>query len=291
MTIGEAIRYGVRELDGASTTPELDAEMLLTFALGRGAHSHDVFVLTHPEVALTSGQEAAFTRFMSDRRTGKPIAYIVGVKEFYGREFMVDARVLVPRPATELLIDAVKKYCVEHGIVTPRIVDIGTGSGCIAVTLALELPGARVTATDISEDALVVARQNATTLNAQNIAFARGDVFEALDIHEPFDIIVSNPPYVDMQDVDLSAAESQALQHEPRNALTPPEPSSAFSVIEKIITQSSASLAQPGLLCIEIGHDQGNAARTCAQQTFPNATVRIEKDLEGFDRVVVVEQK
>lgn len=293
MTIGEALHYGFAQLRETSTTPELDTEILLAYSLGRGAHSNDVFVLTHREHVLDVTQKNTFTNFIRSRRAGVPIAYMTHVKEFYGREFFIDERVLVPRPETELMIDAVKKHALEHGIVHPRILDIGTGSGCIAITLTLELPDIHVTATDISADALQVASENAKKLDAPRIRFARGDLFNALNAQsgpstpQQFDYIVSNPPYIDMSSVDTASPHSNALPHEPQNALTPAD-KPAIDTIARILRDGPQWLALHGALFIEIGHDQGAEARQLATLAFPMARVTIEKDLAGFDRVLSV---
>lgn len=289
----EAVRYGVKELGGTSTTPQLDAEILLAHVLGR-AGSSDAFLLTHRDDVLSAEQEKKFAACIARRWSGVPVAYITGRKEFYGRDFFVDERVLVPRPETELLVDAVKKYFVQQskkssGVDSPHILDIGTGSGCIAATLALELQHANVVATDISSDALVVARQNAETLGAQ-IEFYESDVFANLPatLHHSFDCIVSNPPYVDMQTVDMHSPLSSALAHEPQHALTPGNDAPNTQIIESILHDAAIWLKPHAALCIEIGHDQGEITTQLAHQYFPAADISIQKDLAGFDRMLSI---
>jgi len=294
MTIRDALTVGIRRLRGISTTPDVDSEMLISLTLGRDTGAHDVFVLTHPEHVLTSVQEERFFAALTQREKGLPIAYITHTKEFYGRDFFVDPRVLVPRPETELIIDAIKTYALtrdEGGEQKPlHVLDIGTGSGCIGITLALELPGTSVTATDISADALDVAQKNAATLGA-TITFARGDLFGALsnNAHHSFECIVSNPPYVDLRTVDSTAAVSNALQYEPLQALTPGADTPSHATIEQIIQNAVPFLKPHGLLCIEIGYDQGDITRTIASEYFPDATIAIQKDLAGFDRLLTVQ--
>jgi release factor glutamine methyltransferase len=285
MTIREALRTARADLGSVSTTPELDADILMAFCIGRA----DVFVLTHPEYELTMEEAARFTNAIARRATGVPVAYITQKKEFYSRDFFVDDRVLVPRPETEMLVDAVKKYALSAELTAPDILDIGTGSGCIAISLAAELPEAIITATDISMDALGVAQKNAELLKTE-VAFYAGDLFAALpqDMKGMFDCIVSNPPYVNMDNIDTKSPGSSALPHEPQNALTPPNGQPSEKIIARILQDAGTWLSPHGALFIEIGHDQGTLATKLAQTHFPTAVISIEKDLAGFDRMLSV---
>ncbi len=285
MTIREAQRSGNNALRGCSTTPELDTELLLGFALQRNR----TFVATHSEYVLTPHEEKTFSAAIAQRRTGVPVAYLTAQKEFYGRNFYVDERVLVPRPETEMVVDAVKQQINSHQQSAPRILDIGTGSGCIAITLALEIPRAVVTATDRSADALNVASRNAKQLHS-DVKFYSGDLFAALPsaLHNSFDCIVSNPPYGDFKTIDTAAPESRALLHEPEGAITPGHNLPSHDTIQCILAEAPIWLKPHCALFMEIGHDHGETAQRIAQKHFPDAKISIQKDLAGFDRLLLV---
>lgn len=281
MTISEALHTASERISDISTTPFLDAEILLSQALGVSRTE----LLMYADKELEQIQIKNFDALMAERQEGKPVAYILGHKEFYGREFMVDQRVLIPRPETELLIDAAKR--VVATVKEPIIVDVGTGSGAIACTLQLELPNAEVAATDISKDSLEVAHENAARLRA-NITFSHGDLYEAFpeSIKGRVDLIVSNPPYLDPEQLTLEIKEAEALKFEPAQALTPGD--DAFVVIEQLIKGASEWISPTGSLLVEIGHDQGAVAEKAAQKAFPKHDVTIKKDHAGFDRILMV---
>lgn len=281
MTIREAYVTGVEQLTAFSTSPALDVELLLMFVL----HKSKMELAITGDRALTQNEQDDVLSLLAKRASGYPIAYITKGKEFYGRSFFVDERVLIPRPETELLIERV---LAGQSSPSPRILDIGTGSGCIAVTLKKELPDSVVVATDLFPDALAVARRNAKQHDAE-VTFFQGDLFAALpmEMRNAFDIIVSNPPYVDLQQIDLRANESSSLRFEPRGALTPSE-NDAAAIVKQIIALSHDWLAPTGMLLIEIGHDQGRAAYATAHASFPKKAITILKDLAGLDRILSV---
>lgn len=282
MTIRAHILEAAKKVKFVSTTPRLDAEVLLAWILG----VERSWIIAHADDSIDEHKSEEFFRLVSERATGKPIAYITGSQEFYGREFFVDERVLIPRPETEELIDAVVEYIRKNNFTKPRILDIGTGSGCIAVTLKKECPEAQVTATDISAKALTVARKNAEQLSAE-IAFYEGNLFDALPEKQVFDCIISNPPYVDFEGVDRSSKESHALKFEPRHALST-QTCDPFETIEEIIAKSGDYLQKAGALFIEIGHNQGSSAQKTAALYFPQRSVSIQQDYTGRDRIVVI---
>lgn len=283
MTIGEAIRAGEDRLREWSLSPRLDAEMLLAHVLG----CDRTFFITHDRDVLGADVGRRFEKLLAERLRGMPVAYLVQQKEFCGRDFFVDDRVLIPRPETEMLIDAAKRFVSEKKLRSPRVLDIGTGSGCIAVTLAKEIPGANVTATDRSADAIAVAEKNALTHDAA-VRFYNGNLFDALSSpHELFDVIVSNPPYVAAEEVDSVNVETRSLHFEPRAALVA-DAHDSFACIRQIIENAPAFLAEHGALLIEIGYDHGEQARASAARSFPQKIISITKDLAGFDRLLTV---
>jgi len=313
-TITSALTETIRLLEGCSTTPILDSEVLLSFVLQKPTS----FLLSHSEYELTDIEYTQFKKNITKRKTGMPIAYIHHQKEFYGRTFYVDERVLIPRPETELLIEEVLRYVQNQRpreASSPlRILDIGTGSGCIAVTLKKELPSAQVIATDISTQALEVATYNAQLIDA-DIQFQQGNLFNALlagdavggiplpAVYEDngirrrqdprvkfmqFDIIVSNPPYVDMNTLDINTKESASLRFEPQNALKPTE-GDALSIITSIIQQAPIWLKPQGALFIEIGENQGAQAQLLAQKKFPQKNIAIIQDLARLPRLLSIQ--
>lgn len=227
-----------------------EARLLLGHLLGRNA----AWLETHrdDEVAVDSEYSALVGR----RLEGEPIAYLIGMREFYGRDFAVSPDVLVPRPETELLVDIAKTKVGAGGTAhcAARILDLGTGSGCLAITLALELPQTRVIAVDVSPAALAVARGNAQRLGA-DVEFAESDWFAALP-PQRFDLIVANPPYVAAGDPHLDEGD---LRFEPVGALT--DHADGLSAIRRIVAAAPQWLATCGWLFFEHGYDQAAAAR------------------------------
>lgn len=223
----------------------LDAQLLLLHALGK-ADRERAWLLAHDGDKLTAQTAEALRRFCLRRAAGEPLAYIVGYKEFFGLRFKVDARVLVPRPDTETLVE----WALEmvHGTAAPAILDLGTGSGAVAIAIARQL-NIRVTATDFSLPALAVAAENASQLRA-DVAFAHSNWLEKVSGH--YQVIVSNPPYIVSTDPHLAA-----LAHEPLSALT--AGSDGLSDIRQIVRQAPKHLLPGGWLLIEHGHDQAAA--------------------------------
>lgn len=224
-----------------------------------------------------------FAALAARRRAGEPIAYLIGWREFYGRRFGVDPRVLIPRPETELLVDRALAWIDADGRYASgalSAVDLGTGSGVIAVTLALERPLLDVTATDRSAEALALAITNAKTLAAR-VRFVAGDWYDALapDAEPAFDLIVSNPPYVARDDPHLREGD---LRFEPRDALT--DHGDGLGAAMRIVAGALAHLRPGGGLLIEHGHDQAAAVRALmnAEGFRDVATLR---DLAGIERV------
>lgn len=225
---------------------------------------------------------AAFDARVARRVRREPMAYIRGTQEFYGREFLVGPGVLIPRPETELLVDEAKAAAM--GRRTPRIADIGTGSGCLAVTLALELPSAQVTATDISADALTIARGNAEAHGvASRITFVEASYLTGMA--GPFDLIVSNPPYV--RATDEPSLSPEVRDHEPREALFGGE--DGLRDIRAIAQAATTALKPGGVLVMEIGFGQARAVTAVLTAVGLGGEVTIRRDLQGIPRVAVAQ--
>lgn len=243
--------------------------MLLGYLLGCNA----AWLEAHRDDPVAVGTE--YATLVERRFAGEPIAYLVGVREFYGRDFAVSPAVLIPRPETELLVDLAKEK-VGAGR-TATVLDLGTGSGCISITLSLELPKAKVTAVDVSASALAVANSNAQRLGA-TVNFVESNWFASL-LPQRFDLIVANPPYVAMGDPHLSEGD---LRFEPAGALT--DQADGLAAIRHIVAEAARWLVPGGALLFEHGYDQADAVRGLLQDA---GFVAIDQhlDLAGIIRV------
>ena len=230
----------------AQGLPRIDAQLLLLHALAR-PEAGRAWLLAHDTDLLPPEAHARFAALCQRRRAGEPVAYLTGRKEFYGLPLQLDARVLDPRPDTETLVDWA--LTLAQPLPAPRIVDLGTGSGAIALALQRHCPHAKVLAIDASEDALTVARANAAQLNLP-IGVAHGHWLSGA-AQGPFDLIVSNPPYIRASDPHLAA-----LAHEPLEALASGE--DGLQDIRTIVAQAPAHLVRGGWLLLEHGHDQAS---------------------------------
>jgi release factor glutamine methyltransferase len=246
----------------------LDAQLLMLHALGR-AQSDRAWLITHDDVELSEPAALAFQGFCQRRLQGEPVAYIVGCKPFFGMDLQVDRRVLVPRPDTETLVEWA--LTLDK---TKTVLDMGTGSGAIALALKSVRPDWQVTALDASSDALAVAQINAKRLHL-NVNFLQSSWFDALS-NEKFDLIVSNPPYIVEGDWHMAA-----LAHEPKQALT--SGADGLDDIRLIIQQAPDFLASGGWLLLEHGFDQAVAVRDLlSKRGFKQ--VQSQLDLAGIER-------
>lgn len=231
--------------------PANEARLLLGHVMDRPA----AWLIVHDDQVLDEDQLLAFASLAARRAGGAPVAYLVGHREFFGREFAVSSGVLIPRPETELLVDIALRQKVGAGTTaTARILDLGTGSGCLAITLALEIPQAQVTALDASAAALDVARKNAQQLGVQ-LRLLQSDWYSAL-AGERFDLIVANPPYIADADPHLDEGD---LRHEPRGALA--SGSDGLDAIRRIVADAAEHLVPGGQLWLEHGYDQAVVVR------------------------------
>lgn len=242
-TVAEALTAALTKL------PASEARLLLGKVLDRPA----AWLIAHDDEVLDEDALTAFASLVARRAGGEPAAYLLGQREFFGREFMVSPAVLIPRPETELLIDVALRAKVGVGD-TLRILDLGTGSGCIAITLALEMPQAQVTAVDASAAALEIARINADR-HGVAVSLRQSDWFEALG-DECFDLIVANPPYIATGDPHLASGD---LRHEPPAALA--SGADGLDSIRRIISQAPAHLYPGGQLWLEHGYDHASMVR------------------------------
>jgi release factor glutamine methyltransferase len=276
-TLGALLERGAQRLraspaaQGPGATPDLDAELLLVHILGTSRAR----LRSHPEESASDAQSKRYIALIERRATGEPLAYVIGRRDFWSLRLTVTPAVLVPRPETELLVErALALRHEEFG----RVVDLGTGSGAIALTLASERPGWQVAATDVSEEALAIARSNAESLDLKRVQFLLGSWFEPL-VGRTFDLIVSNPPYIAEDD---PAMQDPALRHEPRGALTPG--GDGMASLRAIIDAAPDYLERDGWLLLEHGSDQAaEVTRELVARGLRH--VRSHRDLAGHERM------
>lgn len=270
--VGALLNEGERQLATASDSPRLDANVLLAHVLGI-ARSR---LLAHPEHRPNATASARYRQLLERRERSEPLAYLVGRREFWSLELAVTPAVLVPRPDTECLVERALKRISAGRAAT--VVDLGTGSGAVALAIASERPCAKVIATDASEDALAVARGNAERLGLTNVTFELGDWLKPLRGLRA-DCIVSNPPYVATDDPHWADA---GLAFEPRDALL--AGGSGLAALHHIVDHAPAHLAPGGWLLLE--HGCGQAAEVAAHMDRADFTdVTTFRDLGGHDRV------
>ncbi|MBV8201819.1 MAG: peptide chain release factor N(5)-glutamine methyltransferase [Acidobacteria bacterium] len=274
-TLGELLREGRRRLGATTFAPPREAALLLGAVTGLA----EARVMARDEQAVAPAAAARFAALLERRLAGEPVAYLLGGKEFYGRRFAVDERVLIPRPETEHVVEAALGLALPPA---PRILDVGTGSGCLAVTLALELPGASVAAADLSPGALAVAAGNARRHGvAGRVAAVASDLTAAFDLGA-FDLVVSNPPYVDPG--DAAGLPPEVCNFEPHLALF--SPGSGDAVLARLFGEC-ARLRPGAPLVAEIGFGQLDAA--CRHAAAAGlAIAAVHHDYAGVPRVLVL---
>jgi release factor glutamine methyltransferase len=274
--IGKILQRDAQRISAAlgldASTARIEVQALLQQAL----QVNRAYLLAHPEQTLDVRQQAAYDALLERRLQGEPVAYILGEREFFGLKFKVTPATLIPRPDTELLVELALQRMPQDKAC--RVLDMGTGSGAIAISIALSRPNAKVVAVDASDAALQVARENAERLGVHNICFLHSDWFSALE-GQSFDLIVSNPPYVAVGDVHLGQGD---VRQEPLSALASGE--DGLDDIRKIIEEAGDYLEQGAWLLLEHGYDQAAQVRDrLIQQGF--GKVFSEKDIAGIDRV------
>jgi release factor glutamine methyltransferase len=286
-SIAETILQGAHTLRKAGVSEaRREAGSLVAYVLDRDRS----FILSHAEDPMSEEQAALFCQYLARRAAGEPLQYITGNQEFFGLDFEVTRDVLIPRPETELLIEVALKLmagCVE----APFICDVGTGSGCIAITLVHQLPQARAVAIDISPEALAVAQRNAARHSVTDrIGFVPSDCFAALSPPDPhhssFDLIVSNPPYV--EEGAMAGLQREVRDFEPRTALAAGE--DGLAIIRRLLLEVGSFLKTEGFFVFEIGSNQGEAVeRLIDRKTWK--LLDIYPDLQGIPRIVALQKR
>jgi release factor glutamine methyltransferase len=284
-TYGEALGHAVTWLREAGTldSPELDAEVLLSHVTGASRAS----LLAFPERLITPEQAESYARLVRLRSAHQPVAYLTGHREFMGLDLLVDPRVLIPRPETELLVEeALDQIARRLGAgAIPIVADIGTGSGAIALSVVTHEPRLPyLYATDVSADALAVAEENARRLDvADRVIFLRSDLLT--DLPSSIDILLANLPYVAPKDAPLLPAD--VGQYEPGLALYGDD--DGLGHLRRLFQQAPAHLTHGATLLLEFGYDQREAVEALALETFPDCRLQSGRDYSGWDRYMVIQ--
>lgn len=281
-TIQTTLQWAMDVLVAAGIdTARLDAEVLLAQCL----QVDRIHLLAYPEQILTPDQVDCFRALVQRRARREPLAYLLGKRWFYALEFEVTPAVLIPRPETELLVEKALDWLGKNQGGVKWVVDVGTGSGAIAISIATNTPpDVQLLASDTSPESLRVAKQNARKQGVEDrITFLQGNLLDPLA--EPVHLILSNPPYI-ASDI-IPTLMPEVRDHEPKAALD--GGLDGLQIIERLLTQAPAHLAPDAATFIEIGYDQGQSTSAIAQQLFPAAAIRIHQDLAGLDRVVEIQ--
>jgi release factor glutamine methyltransferase len=276
-SIGETLAAASHALEATSDSPRLDAQVLLADLLS----VNRAYVLAHPEAALLPAQAKLYWERVERCRRGAALPHVLGWWEFFGLRFRVTPDVLIPRPETELLVERALEV-VGRMSGRPRVVDVGTGSGCIAVTLAAQVPRLEVWGTDISRSALEVAQTNGAALApGHTIAFIQADLLTPLP--GPFDVVCANLPYIPTSQLGRLPVAAR----EPLLALD--GGADGLSLIRRLVAQLPSALTRSGVALVEIEAEAGAATLAAARAAFPSALLKLEQDLTGTDRMLVIE--
>jgi release factor glutamine methyltransferase len=275
-SIQDILRNDSKQLEAVLNIDSSSARIEVQCLLQAVLQVNRAWLLTHSEQLLSDEQTSRLSALYKRRLNGEPIAYLLEEREFYGLTFKVSPATLIPRPETELLVDHALQHVPKQGVC--RVLDLGTGSGAIALSIAHARPDAEVVAVDASMAALEVAQFNAQRLNLGNVRLLRSDWFSALK-GESFDTIVSNPPYIAAGDVHLAQGD---VRFEPRAALI--SGTDGLDDIRRICTQAKAHLRPKGWLIFEHGYDQAAQVRELLQQSG-FAEIFSARDLSGIERV------
>lgn len=285
MLIKDAIELGARKLKDKGFERYLhEVRILLSKVL---VQPLEYVIIRADDYYLTKSELDKFTSFITSRSSGTPIAYITEEKEFYGLNFKVNNSVLIPRPETEIIIDEVlsyaKEFCVNNDYID--ILDLGTGSGCIAITLAKNLKNAKITAVDISDLALKVARENSIKHIVENkIFFIKSNWTESIINNSLFDVIAVNPPYIDPVDINNGLLAKETLEHEPHLALF--ADNNGYKAYEDIASSCHKFLKSRGIVILEVGINQTNKVQEIFESNNFVLSKKV-KDLAGIDRCLI----
>lgn len=291
MQLKAALTAAVERLDAAEIgSPRLNAETLMMFVLG----VNRAYLYAHPELQLNAEEQSRYDEVVAQRATGMPAQYIVGHQEFWGLDFVVSPAVLIPRPETEHLVETVLEIIREQQeqvAAKLKIVDVGTGSGCVALALANELPFAQVYATDISSDALEIAKANAARLQLDGrVKFLHCNVLEPVGPNakavNDLDFVASNPPYVAYSEADK--VQRSVKEFEPEAAVFAGV--NGLDVIARLMEQSHAALKPGGWLAMEIGYSMRDQVLALLEAALWE-DVRVVPDLQGIPRVIAAKRK
>lgn len=284
MLIAEALKFASERLRAASVPNDvLDAQTLLAEALGVDR----TYLIVNFSRRLNDDELSRYQTLIERRATGEPLQYIVGHQEFFGLEFEVNSAVLIPRPETEIIIEETIRLVGENGIERPLLVDVGTGSGCIAITLARELEGARVIAVDLSSSALRLAKRNAERYGLlPGIDFLESDLLDAVSESIRADFIISNPPYV--SEIEWPNLQREVRDWEPRTALT--DFGDGLSFFRRLLSDSPARLRLGGYLICEMGYQQAEAVTAMIDLRVWSEPSLID-DLQGIPRTLVLQKR
>lgn len=273
LTIRKALHNAQQKVDPT------DARLLLQALL----NVDHVYLITHDDETLSAAQQTHYAHWLTRATTGEPIPYIVGRAPFFGRSFKTTPDVLIPRPETELLVEEALRWGQAHH--AQNIIDVGTGSGCIPITLALEWqdsPKPTITAVDISPAALTIAQENAHTHNAP-VTFHHSDLLTA--VHGPFNLITANLPYI--TDAEWTELDDGVKSYEPALALRGGR--DGLDLIRPLLQQATNKIAPHTLILLEIGWQQGKNALQTAADIFPTAHITLLKDYANHDRIIRIE--
>lgn len=282
MTIKEVLAYATQQLQKNSSTAALDAEILLAHVLKKDR----AFLFANPEKKISRYQYRQYQKLINRRKKAEPVAYIRHTKEFFGFNFYVDHRVLIPRPETETLVEFVLETLIKQKKAEKlRICDVGTGSGCIAIVLAKKLPAAKIYATDISKKALQVAKINAKKHKVQNqINFFCGDLLKPIPKNIKFDVIVANLPYLTID--QLKVTEKEIQLYEPKIALLAGR--EELTLYERLLQQIPNYIKKNGLVFLEIDPKFKDKflKKIISEFKIVKKSITIKKDLANQDRVI-----
>lgn len=280
ITIRGAWQAARDRLAGISSTATLDAQVLLTDVVGAADRA---YLLTYPERELTAQEQEHYHNLITRRAAGEPIAYIRGFKDWYDRRIIVTPDVLIPRPETELLLEAALAHAAHHPHAV--VADICTGSGAIAVTLKANAPGATVYATDVSMAALAVAQQNAQAAQVA-VTFLMGDLLAPLIERDvQVGVLLANPPYIATEDMHMLAV----AEHEPHLALD--GGTDGLDLVRRLLAEAPRVLKPQARLWVEIGAEQGEAVLALAQLLLRPHYAEIQQDYAGLDRFLYAEMR